>query len=123
VSVAVPFVARREEALLMRERPVTCPAGGRVTGVGRDRGCFCAIEQQVITAKDDPTSLFAYCEGRYTDCPTWRAEKDRVASGIVRTFAEMRDERESRCDFWMEASGMYARRCRLRDGHDGEHLL
>lgn len=35
----------------------------------------------VIHPRTDPSSIVAFCGGCYTDCPIWRAEKERVWAG------------------------------------------
>ena len=39
---------------------------------------YCAIEENVIDAHLDPTSIERFCAGCYTECPTWRTEKERI---------------------------------------------
>jgi hypothetical protein len=62
----------------------------------------------LLTAARDGGILFAFCRGQglptlgiredenprghYTYCPTWRAEKDRIAAGADRTFPFVRPE-------------------------------
>jgi hypothetical protein len=61
----------------LRSDDIKCPAGS-VIG---DAGCWCALEQGVIDGRTQTTSIGAYCmsvEG-HKECPTWQAEKDRIA--------------------------------------------
>lgn len=36
----------------------------------------CRIEDSEITAGTEPSSLVSYCMGNYTECPTWRADRE-----------------------------------------------
>lgn len=56
----------------------TCPAGAAVGETAQGRGCFCWVEETVLTVGDSPTSLNGYCFGNYLACPTWIAEKQRI---------------------------------------------
>lgn len=64
--------------------PVRCPAGSKI-GAGPDgsSGCHCSIEDSVILAGRDPGTLTFYClpETGHQRCPTWQAEKERIAEG------------------------------------------
>lgn len=57
------------------DRPVVCPAGDAVKETLEGPASFCRIEQGLITAARDPSSLNAYCQGAHELCPTWRAAR------------------------------------------------
>lgn len=56
--------------------PVVCPAGAKVC-LSRDGspGVRCRIEEHTVTARKEPSSLAFYCQGDYTACSSWRADK------------------------------------------------
>jgi hypothetical protein len=60
--------------------PIVCPAGQRLEADGVP-ACRCGIEESVISAATDPSSLAKFCMNAYVACPTWRAEKERIWSG------------------------------------------
>jgi hypothetical protein len=61
---------------------VGCPAG---VGFGamhaRPLGCQCRIEGSTLREPEAATSLASYCYGDYTQCPTWRSEKEAIWKG------------------------------------------
>lgn len=70
------------------DRPVLCPAGLRIAELAGSPACRCAIEQSVITAHENPTSLAVFCMGDgsegqpgYQSCPSWRAQRDAEIAG------------------------------------------
>jgi hypothetical protein len=83
-------------ARLTFDPPVVCPAGTPVYETARGSGCRCAIEQNTLTAHDDPSSLLNFCFGAYIFCPTWREEKLRIEEGTVQPLAEREDKMPSR---------------------------
>lgn len=75
---------RERQALLARDafqRQVpTCPAGRFAAGSPTGPGCYCGVEGgEPITIGTQPSSLTRWCFGDYVTCPTWRAEKRRIA--------------------------------------------
>lgn len=65
------------------DRPVTCPAGVRIGQRDGSPACRCAIEESIISAESDGSSLLGYCMGDgslrrpgYTACPTWRTQRE-----------------------------------------------
>jgi hypothetical protein len=68
-------------ALLLRQledKDIACPAG-RVVG---DACVFCSIEEGPIDGRTQTMSVTGFCmsvEGHKT-CPTWQAEKERIAA-------------------------------------------
>lgn len=78
-------VARARTGLpLVFDAPVQCPAGRKIgLGRGGSSGCYCAIEHSQILAAENPSSLLAYCLPTvgHLSCPTWQAEKERIAEG------------------------------------------
>lgn len=67
--------------------PPTCPAAGLLPRGEDGYQLRCAVERNVLTEKDDPTSIVRYClapagvGSGYGACPTWRAEKERQWRG------------------------------------------
>lgn len=66
-----------------------CPAAA-LLGTNMTEGITvrCGVEKSLITERKDPSSLASYClnntpMGGYTDCPTWRAEKEREWHGTA----------------------------------------
>jgi hypothetical protein len=57
----------------LRGFKVGCPAG---TKCHLPLGVECAVEESFIDAATEPSSILAYCAGRYTTCPSWRSEKE-----------------------------------------------
>jgi hypothetical protein len=57
----------------LRAFTVVCPAGTRCH---LPNGVICAVEESFINASTEPSSILAYCAGKYTTCPSWRAEKE-----------------------------------------------
>jgi hypothetical protein len=57
----------------LRTFEVVCPAGTRCH---LPNGVVCAVEESFISAEKEPSSILSYCAGRYTTCPSWRAEKE-----------------------------------------------
>ena len=76
----MPVGARREwlrARLHARfDKPVVCPAGVRYDDALKGPSCFCRIEESEITCAEQPTTLFRYCQGDYTECSTWRSDKE-----------------------------------------------
>lgn len=69
---------------LVFDFPVRCPAGTKIgMGPGGSSGCHCRIEDSDILAARDPGTLTFYClpETGHQRCPTWQAEKERIAEG------------------------------------------
>lgn len=61
---------------------VGCPAGLPLgSPESRPLGCRCRIEHQTLLEPAATPSLASYCYGDYTQCPTWRTEKDAIALG------------------------------------------
>lgn len=53
---------------------VRCPAGRMLDSGTEGPACRCGVEESLVTAARDPSSLVGYCCGEYVQCPTWRAE-------------------------------------------------
>lgn len=58
------------------DREVTCPAGERIGERREGPSCRCRIEDALITAAHDVSSLSTFCMGEHTMCPTWRAVRE-----------------------------------------------
>lgn len=58
----------------LKDGDVGCPAGTCSGG----RAVYCGIECHLIEAAHEPSTIMRYCAGDYTQCPTWRAEKERA---------------------------------------------
>lgn len=71
---------------VLRELDVTCPAGRQLGETTQGPACRCAITRETLTADENPTSLFAFCGGIYTECPVWRREKDAIAADQARAL-------------------------------------
>lgn len=56
---------------------VKCPAGRLVAETEEGPTVECRVEKSLIGAATNPRTLSAFCLNCYTDCPTWRAEKER----------------------------------------------
>jgi hypothetical protein len=67
--------------------PVVCPAGSLQSSPEGD-SCWCGVEQASISAALSPSSLTSFCLSNYVDCPTWRAEKERVWAGSHRELID-----------------------------------
>jgi hypothetical protein len=72
------------ERVRVGDRAVACPAGELVNS-GGPRGMVvrCAIEHSLNSEYENPSTLARWClsaEG-CTECPTWRAEKERIWAG------------------------------------------
>lgn len=78
-------LARARSGLpLVFDFPVECPAGVAIgLGKGGSSGCHCRVEDSDILAAENPSSLMAYCLSAqgHKRCPTWQAEKERIAAG------------------------------------------
>lgn len=97
MSVHVEEQGRKTRAArLTFDPPVVCPAGTPIYETARGSGCRCAIEQNTLTAKDDPQSLVSFCFSAYVFCATWREEKLRIEEGTVEPLAERVDKVPSR---------------------------
>lgn len=93
-----------------------------------DAGCYCAIEEGVVDGRTQTSSITAYCMSAagHTDCPTWRAEKDRVAAGrtekltakpdVNKTPKAMREDRLREAQQRMVSNTAEGRRFRKRLG-------
>lgn len=64
----------------LRDLIVTCPAGRQLGETIQGPACRCAITRETLTAQENPTSLFAFCGGKYIECPAWRREKEAIAA-------------------------------------------
>lgn len=64
----------------MFDAPVKCPAGEAIGETRKGSGVRCRVEESSILADQDPRSIIAYCCGDYGTCPTWQAEKARIAA-------------------------------------------
>lgn len=60
---------------------VECPAGEPIGEALAGSGCACRIEESALMAATDPSTLTAFCLGRYIECPTWQADKHRIWVG------------------------------------------
>lgn len=108
----------------LRDQDIVCPAG-RVVG---DAGCFCALEEGVIDGRTQTASITGFCMSGYEGCPTWQAEKQRVADSsdyrkslterpkVNRTPAALRQERLQMAQERLTANTPEARRFRRRIG-------
>lgn len=56
---------------VLRDKPVGCPAGSE-----HGAGVYCRVEHSFIDYEGNPGSIAGFCKGRYTQCPSWRAEKE-----------------------------------------------
>lgn len=74
-------VRERVQLPLLINVDVTCPAGLAVGVTPSGSGCRCKIAHETITTGLNPRSLVAFCLADYKRCPTWQAEKDRIAEG------------------------------------------
>lgn len=105
---------RNVETTRRFDLPVVCPAGERIVETLEGPACRCRIEQSIISAAKDPSSLAGFCMGVHAMCPTWRearqaewahADPARLVepSGADRTYAmeDLREiaEREDAGDF------------------------
>lgn len=78
---------------LVFDFPVECPAGTNIgMGKGGSSGCWCAIERSEILAAENPSSLISYCLSAqgHRRCPTWQAEKERIAERRRKPLADER---------------------------------
>ena len=110
----------------LRDDDIRCPAG-RVVG---DSGCFCALEGGVIDGRTQTTSITGYCmsDDGHKECPTWTAEKDRIANArdsrksildkppVNRTPRALRQQRLQEAQERLSANTPEARRFRRRIG-------
>lgn len=83
MGVTVTEQGRRPRALLLtvRQPVVRCPAGSAVAETPEGSACRCHVEDTTISLLRDPSSFVHFCMGDYTRCPTWQAEKERIAAG------------------------------------------
>jgi hypothetical protein len=60
------------------ELEMRCPAA-RLVGE-RDGAPLveCHVEKSLIGVRENPNTVVNFCAGCYTDCPSWRAEKERT---------------------------------------------
>ena len=60
---------------------VACPAGRAIGMTPQGSGCRCFIAHESVCTHTDPSSLVNFCanDPGYQRCPTWRAEKERIA--------------------------------------------
>ena len=58
-----------------RQMEVTCPAGAKCE---LPLGVECRIEESFVSASHMPSSLGRFCMGAYTECPTWRTDKENT---------------------------------------------
>lgn len=68
---------------LVFDFPVQCWAGIQIgMGKGGSSGCHCTVEDSDVLAAESPSSLVSFCLSRhgYRSCPTWQAEKERIAA-------------------------------------------
>lgn len=67
---------------VLRDKPLICPAGVMHAGTA---GVECRVEESFISCAHNPYSVALYCKGDYTQCPSWRTEKDnhRVRKAIT----------------------------------------
>lgn len=63
----------------MFDAPVKCPGGEAIGETMKGSGVHCRIEDSEVLADENPSSLVAFCCGNYRNCPTWQAEKHRIA--------------------------------------------
>jgi hypothetical protein len=91
MPTAVPQLAKLRR--LIDDEDVKCPAGQSCMA---GAGVLCRLEGLPIVANEQPTSLQAFClnEEGHTQCPTWRAEKERVWAGRRRPISEDAPKRE-----------------------------
>lgn len=61
---------------------VGCPAGVEIGSPdARPLGCRCRVESHTILEPEGTPSLVAFCYGAYTQCPSWRADKEAAWAG------------------------------------------
>lgn len=60
---------------------VECPGGEPIAETVNGSGVRCRVEHSSILSDQDPKSLILWCCSEYRTCPTWQAEKDRIAEG------------------------------------------
>ena len=65
-------------------KDIECPAGLLVEETIQGPACRCRITQETITAHENPTSLEAFCVGKYIECPVWIREKKAIAADKAR---------------------------------------
>lgn len=94
-------------SLLRQLRPddITCPAG-ELKG---SASCFCSIESGVIEGQINPATIENWCSGAYDACPTWRAEKERIAAG-AKSFVDQRQDVRDNHQVMMEKRHLRERR-------------
>lgn len=68
----------------MQPADIECPAG-ELRG---ECSVYCSVETQPIDGRLNPDSVQAFCAGAYTACPTWIAEKERIAAANNTPLAE-----------------------------------
>ena len=62
---------------LINQSDLRCPAA-ETCGAGT--AVRCRIEHSVIEAATSPSTLQSFCLFKYVECPTWQAEKARIAA-------------------------------------------
>lgn len=73
--------------------PVICPAGEKIENEGVP-ACHCRIEDSVVSAALDPSSLTKFCLGDHTTCPTWRFDRDQFYGRRLKLAQETPTRRE-----------------------------
>lgn len=95
----------RARQLVFDPKP-ECPAALALAETRGGSGVRCAIEQAVLTAQGDPSSLASFCLGNYRVCPTWAFEKERIEEG--RRIAAA-DDRRGQVDLAQYREGLVER--------------
>lgn len=57
-----------------------CPAA-QTSAAGGEVVVRCGVEKTRLSSATSPQSLLTFCLGDYTACPSWRAERKRLALG------------------------------------------
>lgn len=75
-------VRERAGLPLVLDFQVACPAGTFVGETPKGSGCRCCIAHETVCTHTDPASLVKFCanDPGYKRCPTWIAEKERIAA-------------------------------------------
>lgn len=84
----------------MPDLTVDCPAGVQIGDLqARPLGCRCRIEQHTLLEPEQTPSLVRWCYGDYTQCPTWRADKEAVWAGQGDAITASDEANRKRWDF------------------------
>lgn len=101
---------------------LSCPAASLVNG----ERVRCGVEESILVAQTDPSTIDAFCTGCYEDCPSWRKEKEAVAARKKGALAALRAatphqgnsvdlwERQDRARWLLKSNAPEARRFRAR---------